>query len=79
MHCHEATVLAMLSGGQGSRTLLGSSGAVKERIRRVRAAASPVAESCGGVGGGWGNSPIEPVAESCGGSGGGWGNSPEVN
>jgi hypothetical protein len=73
----ESAVIEMLSQGHGSRTLLGSSGAVKERIQRVRKALSPVAGSCGGVGGGWGNSPVEPVAESCGGVGGGWGNSPE--
>lgn len=77
MRSPELMVSEMLSRGNGTRTLLGRSGAVKERIPRVRAAADPAAESCGGVGGGWGNSPIDPVAESCGGVGGGWGNSPE--
>ena len=71
-----AAVLEMLSQGRGTQTLLGSNGSVKERIQRFRAGMKPIAGSCGGVGGGWGNSP-DPIPDSCGGVGGGWGNSPE--
>ena len=56
----EAAVLEMLSQGRGTQTLLGSNGSVKERIQRFRAGMKPIAGSCGGVGGGWGNSPDRP-------------------
>jgi hypothetical protein len=82
MNEHENEMLELLSSGPGTRTLLGGTGAVKERIRRVREASklgTGPDTSCGGVGGGWGNSPVDvDVAPgSCGGVGGGWGNSPE--
>lgn len=78
MYESEKAMLGLLSQGTGTRTLLGSSGAVKERVQRARAHATPGA-SCGGVGGGWGNSPavFEAADGSCGGSGGGWGNAPQ--
>lgn len=78
MHENETALMSLLSEGQGTRTLLGGSGSVKERIRRVGAAFDPKAGSCGGTTGGWGNSPeADPEPGSCGGTTGGWGNSPE--
>lgn len=77
MRNSEKEMLGLLSTTHGTQTVLGSSGAVKERIRRVRGAAENLsAGSCGGVGGGWGNSPVALEDASCGGVGGGWGNSP---
>ncbi len=76
MHNNERSVMSMLSEGRGTRTFLGGTGAIKERIRGL-ASSGPRAGSCGGTTGGWGNAPEpEPVAESCGGVGGGWGNCP---
>jgi hypothetical protein len=76
MNKTEHALMSMVSEGLGTRTFLGGTGAVKERIR-AQGTSSAHPGSCGGTTGGWGNAPESgPIAGSCGGVGGGWGNSP---